>query len=397
MMRDALSPRATQEAVLRRILATNAETDFGREHGFASMATVSDYRQAVPVLTYEDLREAIERQELTGERCLTQEQPVYYHRTSGTVGAPKNIPVTASGLAQMKRDQRLSAYVWARDSGVLESKVFAVSGAAVEGHMAGGTPLGSASGLLYRNQSRFVQSRYVLPAEVSDVEDYDARYLAMAAYGLAEPGVTGAATANPSTFLRLLAVVHDNADAVLGAIASGSLPGAASGLSLTPRPERARELERRLRASRPAHVRGHLAGPAGRCHMDGWQLRHRARQPVAAAAGRRADHRMGVLVQRVPGDAERRRGAERVPADVPQHVLRVRGARRVGGGRGQISSASTSWRTGGSTTCWSRQGDGLYRYDINDIVRVNGWVGATHRRSRSCRRARALRTSRARR
>ena len=41
-------------------------------------------------------------------------------------------------------------------------------------------------------------------------------------------------------------------------------------------------------------------------------------------------------------------------------------------------------------------GDGLYRYDINDIVRVNGRVG-TRPRSVSCRKARASRTSRARR
>ncbi len=33
------------------------------------------------------------------------ERPVYYHRTSGMVGADKNIPVTASGLKRMKRDQ----------------------------------------------------------------------------------------------------------------------------------------------------------------------------------------------------------------------------------------------------------------------------------------------------
>ncbi|MDE2802665.1 MAG: GH3 auxin-responsive promoter family protein, partial [Chloroflexota bacterium] len=249
MMRAARDPRGSQEAALRRILSANADTEFGREHGFARVSGLREYRQAVPVCTYEDLREAIERQELTGDRCLTQEQPVYYHRTSGTVGAPKDIPVTPSGLAQMKRDQRLSAYVWARHTGVLESKVLGIGGAAVEGRMAGGTPFGSASGLLYRSQSRLVRSRYVLPAEVSEIEDYDLRYLTIAVYGLSEGAVTGAATANPSTFLRLLAVVHDNADTVFDAIATGRLPESPPGLSLKARPERARALSRWLEAA----------------------------------------------------------------------------------------------------------------------------------------------------
>ena len=85
-----------------------------------------------------------------------------------------------------------------------------------------------------------------------------------------------------------------------------------------------------------ADVRRHLAGPARYRDVDGRELRHRARQPVAAAAGRRADHRVGLLVERVQGDVECRRAAERVPADIPQHVLRVRGARCMGGGHGRV-------------------------------------------------------------
>ena len=138
VLRSARSPRETQEALLRRILAANAQTEFGKTHGFSRVTSVSGYRRAVPVRTYEDLRSLIERQESNGDQCLTHERPVYYHRTSGTVGIPKNIPLTASGLAQMKQDQRLSAYVWARDCGLLEGRVFAISGAAVEGKMAGG-------------------------------------------------------------------------------------------------------------------------------------------------------------------------------------------------------------------------------------------------------------------
>ena len=376
MVLAAVDPRGAQEEALRRILAANAETEFGREHGFARVSGIGEYRQAVPVCTYEDLREAIERQELTGDKCLTEEPPVYYHRTSGTVGAPKNIPVTASGLAQMKRDQQLSAYVWARHSGVLERKVLGIGGAAVEGRMPGGTAFGSASGLLYRSQSRFVRSRYVLPAEVSEIEDYDLRYLTMAVYGLAEGGVTGAATANPSTFLRLLAVVHNNADRIFDAIATGRLPESPAGMSLAARPERARELSRRLEsAGRLTYadiwpdLRGVVTWTGGSCGIALGNL-----GPLLPEGTRVIEWGYSSSEFRGTLNVDIRRNAclptflntvfefverEKWESDTADFL----GLHELEEGREYYVFVTTV--------------DGLYRYDINDIVRVDGWVEAT--------------------
>ena len=82
----AKRPRDAQLSLLRRILTENVDTEFGKRHGFSRVDGAAAYRQAVPLQTYEDLRPLIEQQELTGEQCLTMEQPVYYHRTSGDGG-----------------------------------------------------------------------------------------------------------------------------------------------------------------------------------------------------------------------------------------------------------------------------------------------------------------------
>lgn len=42
-------PRGEQERQLRRVLDQHADTAFGREHGFASIATAADYKRAVPI------------------------------------------------------------------------------------------------------------------------------------------------------------------------------------------------------------------------------------------------------------------------------------------------------------------------------------------------------------
>ena len=229
----------------------------------------------------------------------------------------------------MKQDQRVAAYVWSRSTGILKGKAFAVTGQAIEGRMEGGSPYGSASGLLYQGQSRLVRSQYVLPAETADIEDYEARYVAMAVYGLAEEGVTGVATANPSTFLRLLTVAEEHAEEVLEAIAAGAdagrgvIPGSGgTGAEAAPGP-------RRVPCGAPQgagalQLRGHLAPPDGDGDMDGRELWDRAPRPVGAAAGGHGDHRAGVPGERVPGDGQHRRTEQRLSAKPVPDVLRVR-------------------------------------------------------------------------
>ena len=50
----AMDAAATQERVLRRLLATARETAFGRAHGFADIADVAGFQKRVPLRRYED-------------------------------------------------------------------------------------------------------------------------------------------------------------------------------------------------------------------------------------------------------------------------------------------------------------------------------------------------------
>ncbi len=375
------TPRDVQASLLRRILAANASTDFGKRHGFSQIRDADSYRSAVPIQTYEDLRPFIERQELTGERCLTDERPVYYHRTSGTVGAAKNIPVTATGLKRIGRHQLISAYAQSRGSAIFGGKVFGVTGQAIEGKMAGGTPYGSASGLLYQKQSRFVRRRYVLPPELSDIEDYEARYLAMAIYGLAEPAVSCIASANPSTFVRLLSVIHQHSDLILGSVAAGrlpdtiALPTAFEG-AFRPDPGRATLLTERLNAAGRLtygdiwpDLKGIVTWTGGSCGVplrNLWGL---------LPAGARTIE-LGYLASEVRGT---------VNVDVRQNICLpmlsdtfFEFANRHGWESGTADlQGLEELEEGREYYVFVTTEDGLYRYDMNDIVRVTGRLHRT--------------------
>ncbi|WP_406690580.1 GH3 auxin-responsive promoter family protein [Saccharopolyspora sp. ID03-671] len=86
--------RGAQARVLADLLAFNADTEFGRRHGFARIGTMDEFRSAVPVQDYAAHAPLIERT-AAGERgLLTADAPEVYFTSSGSTGASKKVPVT---------------------------------------------------------------------------------------------------------------------------------------------------------------------------------------------------------------------------------------------------------------------------------------------------------------
>ncbi|MFD7665021.1 GH3 auxin-responsive promoter family protein [Streptomyces sp. NPDC059788] len=85
---------AAQRQVLRGLLEFNAETAFGRRHGFDGIRSLDDFRKAVPIQDYAAHEPWIERMAAGEEGVLTADRPAVYFTSSGSTGAHKKIPVT---------------------------------------------------------------------------------------------------------------------------------------------------------------------------------------------------------------------------------------------------------------------------------------------------------------
>ena len=86
------------EVNLLKILKDNAETEFGRKHGFGRITGVSEYRKAVPLLNYEDFEQEILRM-ANGEKNVLTSYPIcQFIHTSGTSGQKKLIPLSEESL-----------------------------------------------------------------------------------------------------------------------------------------------------------------------------------------------------------------------------------------------------------------------------------------------------------
>ena len=197
------------------------KTRFGREHSFRTIRSYEEFAEGVPIQTYETLRPYIEEQEQHGESALTADPPVIYAQTSGTSGKPKLIPILQSSLENHRRSQGSQAFVqFSTVPGAYSGKLLPIVSPAVEGTLPSGTAYGSASGHIYKNMPTLARAKYVLPPEVSEIEDYDLKYLTILRLAVPVRDITFMASANPSTFLRLLGSLAEHRLELLEDIAS---------------------------------------------------------------------------------------------------------------------------------------------------------------------------------
>ena len=378
-------PEEAQHELLRHILEANRNTDFGRQHKFAGMTTVADYRAEVPIADYEAFRPWVDRMVQGESDVLTAGQPYMFAVTSGTTGQPKLIPLTSAARTSTTRLTSIWIYRCEHDHRTaLDGKALVIVSPAIDGYTPGGTPFGSASGHIYQNASRAVRRVYALPYAVFAIHDYEAKYYTIMRFAL-EQSVSIIITPNPSTIVRLLATADQHREELIQDIHDGTLAPSlniesdlrsALRARLRPNPTRARELER-------------IAADAG-------FLDPRAYWPKLGMIGCWKGGSVGVTADRLrtwfrPGLPFRDIGllASEAAMSLPISDDGAGGILAVdtnfyefvpeveaGSANPQVFTASQLVE-GEHYNILLTTPSGLYRYDMNDIVRVVGFYHRT--------------------
>lgn len=93
------NPSEVQRNVLKELLTTAAKTEYGQKHHFHSISTAEQYRERLPIVHYEDIRELIAATMNGKPDLLWPEEIKWFAKSSGTTDAKsKFIPVTSSSL-----------------------------------------------------------------------------------------------------------------------------------------------------------------------------------------------------------------------------------------------------------------------------------------------------------
>ncbi|MEO1144547.1 MAG: GH3 auxin-responsive promoter family protein [Cyanobacteria bacterium J06638_22] len=85
---------ARQAAFLRSLLQINQDTSLGQALGLPGVKTVADFRQQVPISRYNDYEPYVERAFQGEANVITPGPIVYFSLTSGSTGKQKILPIT---------------------------------------------------------------------------------------------------------------------------------------------------------------------------------------------------------------------------------------------------------------------------------------------------------------
>jgi hypothetical protein len=172
--------------------------------------------------------------------------------TSGSTGQPRLIPVTQTTKKSHRELTRLWYYrAYTEHPNFMSGKLLGIVSPAEEGRTPSGIPFGAASGLIYESSPRWIQNAYAVPYEVAQVKDFEAKYYLIMRLGL-EHEITFFATPNPSTILRLVETANRCKEEIVKDLRDGTIaarwdvPPAIRGellRRLPKNPERAQQLE----------------------------------------------------------------------------------------------------------------------------------------------------------
>lgn len=92
--RQTYRPSETQERFLQSLIKLQAGTELGQTFNLDQITTVDEFRRRVPILPYSAYEPYLERTAAGEQNVVTPDPLIYMNMTSGSTGSQKMIPVT---------------------------------------------------------------------------------------------------------------------------------------------------------------------------------------------------------------------------------------------------------------------------------------------------------------
>jgi hypothetical protein len=388
----AEDPQRAQQEFLSTVLMRNRDTAFGRQHEFLRIGDIAGYRRHVPIRDYEGFRSYIDRMVHGEPNVLTADPPLMFTSTSGTTGHPKLVPVTEATRRELSAVSRIWFRYLSRDHpAIFQHRIMTLVSPAVEGSTPCGLPVGTMSGLLYQRLPWLVRRRVALPYAVMTIADYDLRYFVALRLAL-QHSVSALLTANPSTLLRLATLAEAKAEALIRGIHDGTLGIAGVDLPVGVQQDSTRLLNGLKHSLAADHPRARMLEQCVRQHgglrlKDAWPELGLLVCWLGGSGGFQAallKANYGALPIRDPGyRASEATFSLTLEDGTPTGMLLLTTnfyefipEQAIEEAKPPVLLAH-ELEVGQTYSMVVTTGSGLYRYDMNDIVRVEGF----HRRA----------------
>lgn len=164
-----------QERIFQHLIARAAGTAFGRDHNFHKIRTYQDFRQAVPIRDYEDLKTYVERIKNGEKDVLWPGKPAYFAKTSGTTSGVKYIPMSKESTPLhfgAARDATFNYFARTGNGHWLDGKMIFLSGSPELDDLAG-IPTGRLSGISNHLVPAWLRSNQLPSWKTNCIEDWE--------------------------------------------------------------------------------------------------------------------------------------------------------------------------------------------------------------------------------
>lgn len=243
--------------LLRDIIASNCDTEYGGRYGFASLATPGQYVEALPLTTYDDYHNDVNRIARGEQRVLTADPVVHLGLSSGTTGAQKMIPLTDRTMKSAIRHMMTSQGAIAGRIALRQryGRGLNLMNAVEPARSPAGITMGPATASGLRTLLRVCPVAWTSPPAMLGLSRQQTSLYLHLRFGLAYRGLTYVCAPFASTILDMFSLLSAHASHLVRDISDGTLwcglelpdPLRRSLQALVrPDPQRARELDAAL-------------------------------------------------------------------------------------------------------------------------------------------------------
>lgn len=216
-------PQEAQEEILRCILKMNKDTAFGRKYRFSEISSISDFQERIPVLGWEDFQPMSQKMEQGQSDQLFAGQPDYFIVTSGTTGQAKYLPESNMGAKAKSLTSRLRRIsIAVNNPTCLSGQIFPISNSAGIGTVECGIPYGYASGVTLMETPEQLRLKIAYPLELLNIQDQNALDYALMRFAI-EQNVTAIIANNAGRVEKLILMAEKKADDIINDIQNGTL------------------------------------------------------------------------------------------------------------------------------------------------------------------------------
>src|SRR5215467_12703699 len=175
--RDMLSATSDQESILKQLIKIGRITEYGKQRDLANVNSYEEFRQAIPILDYEQLRPYIQKIKEGKHNVLWKGRPIYLAKTSGTTSGTKYIPITKDSIPNHINTARNALLCYMAETGnskFADGKMIFLSGSP-ELERIGDIPTGRLSGIVNHHVPRYLRANQLPTYETNCIEDWETK------------------------------------------------------------------------------------------------------------------------------------------------------------------------------------------------------------------------------